>query len=63
MTIRIVSAPKLKETTCGKCKARLEYAYTDMVTSVERDYGGGSDKVSRITCPCCNSQVSVPTIF
>lgn len=57
--VRIISEPSVKQVTCYVCKAKLEYSYGDITTTVERDYGGGSDKVSRIKCPCCQTNIAV----
>lgn len=59
----VIESPKTKQTTCGRCKATLQYHYMDIEFSIERDHGGGSDRVARISCPACGNMTSVSTTF
>jgi RNase P subunit RPR2 len=58
--VRVVEKARSKQTTCYKCKTVLEYEFNDIVTTVERDYTGCGDSVSRINCPVCNHKPAVP---
>lgn len=61
--VRVVELPKSKQCTCYQCKAVLEYEYKDMRIAWESDYGGGKDRVARITCPNCQYSCQVSTTF
>lgn len=61
--VKVIDQPKEKETVCYKCRARLSYTFSEMKSSVESDYTGFTEKVTRITCPCCNTNTQVPNIF
>lgn len=63
MTVISIGPPITKETTCHKCRSFLQYEFTDMIVSVERDYTGSADNVARITCPVCSTLTAVPTRF
>lgn len=63
MVVRIVSQPITKETTCNKCRTVLQYEFTDMIVSMERDYTGCGENVARVTCPVCSTLTAVPTRF
>lgn len=49
----------LKQTTCRKCAARLEYTEIEVSSKSYKDYGGGTCVVESITCPRCGNQVVI----
>lgn len=57
--VQVVSPQKPMGATCHKCKAGLEYVYTEIQEKRECDYTGDCEMVKYITCPCCNNQVRV----
>ena len=61
--VKVVELPQAKKCTCYQCKSVLEYQHSDMQYSLERDYGGGCDRVARIVCPNCQYRQSVPYQF
>lgn len=61
--VRVIEKAKSKQTTCHKCRTVLEYEFTDITTTYERDYTGCGDTVSRIHCPVCQSQPVVSSSF
>lgn len=61
--VSVVERAKAKQCTCSQCKSVLEYGFNDMVFTLESDYGGGRDRVARITCPACQYRTSVPLTF
>ena len=61
--IKVIAPAEEKETTCHQCLTRLSYAYTDMQFSTVRDYGGGVDRVAKVSCTVCGIDTQVHTIF
>lgn len=61
--VQVVALANKKQCTCGNCKSVLEYGYGDMTFTLERDYGGGCDRVARIKCPVCGCNPNVPISF
>jgi RNase P subunit RPR2 len=61
--VMVVSQPASKRTTCYQCKCVLEYQFSDMRFSLEKDYGGGCDRIARIQCPSCGVQITVNSVF
>lgn len=57
--VKVVEVAQTKRTTCYNCKSILEYGYSDITTTYERDYTGSGDKVHRIHCPICSA---LPTV-
>lgn len=57
--VAVVKLADKKQCICYTCKSTLEYNYQDITESVEKDYGGGSDRVYRIFCPVCSSRPTV----
>lgn len=55
--VQVVSPQKSMTAECSQCKAELSYVYTEIQQKIERDYGGGHERVKFIVCPCCNNQV------
>lgn len=55
--VQIVSPQKPMHATCYKCKARLEYVFTEIKTKTTTDYTDGRDVVKYIVCPVCNNHV------
>lgn len=49
---------KVKRVTCKSCASILEYTESEVRSSVQYDYGGGSDTYRYITCPSCGSKVT-----
>lgn len=49
----------VKRATCRSCSSILEYTLSEVQKYTAYDYGGGSDIVRYITCPCCSSKVNV----
>lgn len=52
-------ASVVKEIICKNCGVTLQYVPRDIKERIERDYGGGSERVRYIECPECNDQVTV----
>jgi hypothetical protein len=48
-----------KRCTCKKCASIIEYLPIDILTEVSKDYSGGRDVYSFITCPTCSNTVYV----
>jgi len=61
--VSVVSLARAKTCTCYNCKTVLEYTYSDMKFSFEKDYTGCGDRVARIVCPVCHVQPAVPVNF
>lgn len=59
MTVKVLSAPKVHNCTCGRCGCDLEYGILDVKSKIDRDYTGCGEKVNYITCPTCMSHVAV----
>lgn len=57
--VKVVEYAQSKRTTCYNCESVLEYQFTDITTTYERDYTGSGDKVHRIRCPVCNANPAV----
>lgn len=52
--------PKLmKQCTCKKCAAIIEYSPHELKEHVERDYGGGCDVVNVLLCPNCGNSIKL----
>lgn len=61
--VKIVEYAQSKRTTCYHCKTVLEYQFTDITTTFERDYTGCGEKVHRITCPVCSAKPTVEPFY
>lgn len=57
VTIVTPAPPRLVE--CWNCNAQLSYVHADVKEKIHYDYGGGSDSYKYITCPSCNTDVTV----
>lgn len=52
--------PKLmKQCTCRKCAAIIEYSLTEVVELKEFDYTGGYDLVKTLLCPNCGNSIKL----
>lgn len=49
----------IKRVTCRKCSSILEYTLSEVQEYTSYDYGGGSDIVRYVSCPCCSQKVGV----
>jgi len=57
--VSVVSPQKVMQATCYKCKAGLEYVFTEIKEKTTTDYTDGRDVVKYIVCPVCNNHVTV----
>lgn len=49
----------VKRITCRNCSSILEYVPSEVQTQVSEDYGGGTDVLKYINCPCCTQKVTI----
>lgn len=49
----------LKQCKCRECTAIIEYGEREVEVYIERDYGGGSERIKFIRCPSCGAEVRV----
>ena len=61
--VSVVSLALAKQCTCYNCKTVLEYKYSDIQFSFERDYTGAGETVARIKCPVCSFEQPVSSKF
>ena len=57
--VQVVSPQKPMQVTCHRCKAGLEYVFTEIQERMVSDYTGDKELVKFITCPVCNNMVQV----
>lgn len=57
--VTIVTPAPPRQVTCHKCKAVLAYVHADIRERVSYDYGGGTDRYKSITCPSCQTDITV----
>lgn len=57
--VRLVEVAPAKTCKCNKCKATLEYSYSDIQSKSYQCARGGGDTSYWINCPQCNAAVFV----
>lgn len=49
----------VKQCSCKKCAAKLEYTLSEVQERKVSDYTGGVDIVGYLTCPRCSAEIFV----
>ena len=49
----------MRRCTCAKCASIIEYTLSEVKLEIECDYGGGHEKVAKLTCPGCGTNITV----
>lgn len=60
MAVRIIGEAPLhvKQCTCRKCAAKLEYTLADCKVGKQYDYTGPDGSAYILTCPRCGHQIN-----
>lgn len=59
MAVTVVQGQKSNQVECYRCKAVLQYTFSDIKAKMTTDYAGGRDTVHYIPCPLCGTDVTV----